>query len=104
MDSAQNSKGVLLISVQLTPTEQQPEMLVQAFQFVSDAERLKAFAGKTISNVQVTEATSNGMDPIILRLKISFTDGSFLEVDRKSTRLADQKRKLVHLDLIYQAK
>lgn len=92
----------MVISVQFNP-EHSPATL-QSFQFVSDAELLKQFVGKTVRDVQITEATSQGMEPIVLRLKISFTDGSFLEVDRKSTRLADSERKIVHLDLAYQAK
>jgi len=77
---------------------------MQSFQFTADGDLLKKFRGKTVQNIQITEATSPGMEPLILRLKISFTDGSFLEVDRKSTRLTDQSRKIVHLDLAYHAK
>lgn len=92
----------MIISVQVTP--QHWPTTLQSFQFVADADQLKQFVGKTICDVQITEATSPAMDPIVLRLKISFTDGSFLEVDRKSTRLAESERKIVHLDLAYQAK
>lgn len=92
----------MVISVQFTP--QDAPTTLQSFQFVADADLLKQFVGKTVCDVQITEATSQGMEPIVLRLKISFTDGSFLEVDRKSTRLADSERKIVHLDLAYQAK
>lgn len=92
----------MVISIQFTP-EHSPATL-QSFQFVADADLLKQFVGKTVRDIQITEATSQGMEPIVLRLKISFTDGSFLEVDRKSTRLADSERKIVHLDLAYQAK
>ncbi len=91
-----------MISVQIS-ANRQPEV-AQSFRFVADADLLKAFKGKTVGSVQVTEATTHGMDPIILRLKINFTDGSFLEVDRKSTRLTDHERKIVHLDLAYQAR
>lgn len=93
---------MLAISVQLNP--QLAEPVGQSFQFVADADLLRDFTGKTVSNIQVTEAASLGMEPLVLRLKISFTDGSFLEVDRKSTRLPDKERKIVHLDLAYQAK
>ncbi len=92
----------MVISVQVTP--QYSLATLQSFQFVADAELLKRFVGKTISDVQVTEVASQGMDPIVLRLKIDFTDGSFLEVDRKSTPLSDTDRKIFHLDLTYQAK
>lgn len=92
----------MVISVQVAP--QQAPALLQSFQFVADADLLKQFVGKTVRDMQITEATSQGMEPIVLRLKVSFTDGSFLEVDRKSTRLADSDRKIVHLDLAYQAK
>lgn len=92
----------MVISVQFT--HEQSSATLQSFQFVADTDLLRQFTGKTVSDVQITEATSQGMDPIILRLKISFTDGSFLEVDRKSTRLANSERKVVHLDLAYQAK
>ncbi len=92
----------MVISVQVTPRRSLAPM--QSFQFVADAELLKQFVGKTVSDVQITEVTSHCMDPVVLRLKISFSDGSFLEVDRKSTRLADSDRKIVHLDLAYQAK
>jgi hypothetical protein len=95
-------KEAVVISVQFS-TAQSPATL-SSFQFVSDTDLLRQFTGKTVSDIQITEATSQGMDPIVLRLKISFTDGSFLEVDRKSTRLADSERKIVHLDLAYQAK
>ncbi len=91
------------ISVQVSP-EMQAATIIQSFQFVSDADLLKRFEGKTISGIQVTEATSQGIDPMVIRLKFSFTDGSFLEIDRKSTRLGDQDRKVVHLDLVYQAR
>lgn len=91
------------ISVQVS-INQQPEAAAQSFQFVADADLLKKFEGKTVSSMQVTEATSQGLEPIVLRLKINFTDGSFLEVDRKSTRLTGHDRKIVHLDLAYQAK
>ena len=92
----------MVISVQVTP--QHSPAAMQSFRFVADADLLKQFVGKTVCDMQITEATSQGMEPIILRLKISFTDGSFLEVDRKSTRLANSDRKIVHLDLAYQAK
>ena len=96
-------EGVSTISVQVN-ANRQPEVGAQSFQFIADADLLKKFEGKTVSGIQVTEATTHGMDPIVLRLKINFTDGSFLEVDRKSTRLTDHERKIVHLDLVYQAK
>lgn len=92
----------MVISVQVTPRHSFAPW--QSFRFVADAEQLKQFVGKTVSDVQITEVTSHGMDPVVLRLKISFSDGSFLEVDRKCTRLADSDRKIVHLDLAYQAK
>lgn len=95
---------MLSISVQITQLQSESTTLIQSFQFVSDAELLKQFEGKTIATVQVTEASAQGMDPIVVRIKLSFTDGSFLEVDRKTTRLPEQERRIVHLDLAYQAK
>lgn len=92
----------MVISVQFS-AEQRTAMM-QSFQFIADADLLKQFVGKTVSDVQVTEVTAEGIQPIILRLKIGFADGSFLEVDRKSTRVTDSERKIVHLDLAYQAK
>ncbi|NLW17984.1 MAG: hypothetical protein GX033_10190, partial [Firmicutes bacterium] len=56
----------MVISVQVTP--QYSLATLQSFQFVADAELLKRFVGKTISDVQVTEVASQGMDPIVLRL------------------------------------
>ncbi|MDP3057896.1 MAG: hypothetical protein Q8N36_00330 [bacterium] len=76
----------------------------QQFQFITNRALTESFAGKTVKSIEVNEVTSSNLPPVALRVRIHFTDGSYLEVDRKSTELPVAKRKVLHLNLISQPK
>ena len=73
------------------------------FQFNTNRELSENFGGKTVKTIEVCEVASPDLSPVALRLRIHFTDGSYLEVDRKSTELPTVKRKVLHLNLVWQS-
>jgi len=73
------------------------------FQFKTNRELSEDFGGKTVQTIEVCEVASPDLLPVPLRLRIHFTDGSYLEVDRKSTELPTVKRKVLHLNLVWQS-
>ncbi|MBT9134499.1 MAG: hypothetical protein DDT38_01234 [Firmicutes bacterium] len=75
----------------------------QQFQFRHNHELSAILSGKTVHAVEVCEVASKDLSPVALRLCIRFTDGSRLEVDRRSTALPRAKRKVLHLDLAWQS-
>lgn len=73
------------------------------FQFNTNRELSDNFGGKTVRTIEVCEVASPDLSPVALRMRIHFTDGSYLEVDRKSTELPSVKRKVLHLNLVWQS-
>ncbi len=60
------------------------------------------FRGKTVERVEVCEVASPDFSSVPLWLRICFSDGTFLEIDRKCTALPRTKRKIMHLNLAWQ--
>jgi len=73
------------------------------FEFRHNRELTATLSGKTVQAVEVCEVACADLSPVALRLSIRFTDGSSLEVDRRSTALPRAKRKVLHLDLSWQS-
>jgi hypothetical protein len=73
------------------------------FRFRHNRELTATLSGKTVQAVEVCEVASADLPPVALRICIRFTDGSSLEVDRRSTALPRAKRKVLHLDLAWQS-
>lgn len=91
-----------LISVQFLHQVESPRG--PQFQFNTNRELSENFGGKTVKTIEVSEVASPDLSPVALRMRIHFTDGSYLEVDRKSTELPVAKRKVLHLNLVWQTK
>jgi len=75
----------------------------QQFQFSTNKQLLKSFSGKTVESMEVCEVASTDLAPVALRLRILFSDGSYLEVDRKSTEIPGVRRKVLHLNVVSQS-
>jgi len=75
----------------------------QQFQFSHNREMTATLSGKTVQAVEVCEVASSDLPPAALRMRIQFTDGSCLEVDRRSTFLPRAKRRVLHLDVSWQS-
>ncbi|MDP3486696.1 MAG: hypothetical protein Q8S19_02040 [Bacillota bacterium] len=73
------------------------------FQFNTNCVLSENFGGKIVQTIEVCEVASPDLPPVALRMRIHFTDGSYLEVDRKSTELPAVKRKVLHLNLVWQS-
>lgn len=73
------------------------------FRFNTNSDLTKEFSGKTVKSMEINEVESHSLAPVALRLRIHFTDGSYLEVDRKTTDLPDLQRKVMHLNLVWQS-
>ncbi|MBS3873544.1 MAG: hypothetical protein KGZ92_01160 [Firmicutes bacterium] len=74
------------------------------FQFIHSQSLSAEFNGKVVDCVEVCEVASPDFSPVPLRMRIYFTDGTFLDVDRKSTALPRTKRKIMHLNLAWQSR
>lgn len=73
------------------------------FRFNTNNDLTKQFSGKTVKSMEINEVASTDLSPVALRLRIHFTDGSYLEVDRKTSDIPDVHRKITHLNLIWQS-
>ena len=72
------------------------------FRFNTNGNLTKEFSGKTVKSMEINEVESTDLSPVALRLRIHFTDGSYLEVDRKTTDIPEVQRKVMHLNLVWQ--
>ncbi|HSL93385.1 MAG TPA: hypothetical protein VK905_02150 [Bacillota bacterium] len=72
------------------------------FRFNTNSDLTKQFSGKTVKSMEINEVESTDLSPVALRLRIHFTDGSYLEVDRKTTDIPEVQRKVMHLNLLWQ--
>ena len=76
---------------------------VPQFKFSTNGTLNEMFSGKTVKSMEVSEVQAGELTPMALRLRIHFTDGSYLEVDRKATELPNNQRKVMHLNLVCQS-
>lgn len=72
------------------------------FRFNTNSDLTKQFSGKTVKSMEINEVESADLSPVALRLRIHFTDGSYLEVDRKTSDIPEVQRKVMHLNLVWQ--
>jgi hypothetical protein len=72
------------------------------FRFNTNGNLTKEFSGRTVKSMEINEVESTDLSPVALRLRIHFTDGSYLEVDRKTTDIPEVQRKVMHLNLVWQ--
>ncbi len=94
-------QGVKQISAQII--EQTYAVEGTQFEFRHNRELTSVLSGKTVQTAEVCEVASKDLSPVALRLCIHFTDGSRLEIDRRSTALPRAKRKVLHLALTWQS-
>ena len=73
------------------------------FRFNTNSDLTNKFSGKTVQSMEINEVESTDLSPVALRLRIHFTDGSYLEVDRKTTDIPEIHKKVMHLNLVWQS-
>jgi len=72
------------------------------FRFKRSDNLSTVFRGKTVETVETFEVVAPDFASAPLWLRIHFTDGTVLEVDRKSILLPRTRRKIMHLKLAWQ--